>query len=124
VKKAAQVTLAKWKDAIRLEKKYNALCQKWMLDKGNLGRIHREKHPLSQDAIKACFDLYDSGKPLCCSEGRKNLKEIKGIDECWLEFIHEGAYEYLGCSVEYQPEGKRFADGRVTLAKILVGKYR
>jgi len=117
-------TLLNWERVIALRKH----CEEAVLGvrqlEIELAGKHREQHPLSVKVVKAIFDMYENGVPLCCGAGRENLKST-GIDECWLEFVNIGAYEYLGCGDgDFKPGGKYYQTGKERLELILIGRYR
>lgn len=68
------------------------------------GRRHRSEHPLDEETVAAIQAAFTQGKPLCCETGLKTLYDI-GLDECWIVYLNEWAYEYIGCSYYDRPSG-------------------
>jgi len=68
------------------------------------GKAHRERWPLTKKMKDAIYGAFAEGRPLCCKEGRKVLKEL-GVDSCWREYINDWAYNSLGCTESDKPGG-------------------
>ena len=117
-------TLLNWERAIALRKHCEDAVQGVRQFEIELADRHREQHPIPAEVVKTIFEMYENGLPLCCARGRENLV-ASGVDECWLEFINIGAYEYLGCgSDDFKPGGKHHQAGKERLELILKGRYR
>jgi len=56
-----------------------------------------QKHSPSEETKRRILALYQEGKPLCCKDGRKNLRDT-GLSPGWVERLNEPAYDALGCS--------------------------
>lgn len=65
---------------------------------------HRKEHPLPINVLERIHAAFASGQPLCCTAGREVLEEL-GLDECWVAYINNWAYEKLGCDEMDKPGG-------------------
>ena len=115
------VTLSNWRIAVRLRKQLEEGYRELDKFETKLAKTHREQHPLSPQTIKDIMDIYGNGMSLCCATGRENLKAYN-LDECWAEYINCWAYELMGCSGEYRPQGPYHEIGKEQLMKILTGQ--
>ncbi len=79
---------------------------------------HRVKRPLNQSEKDAILGAFSQGKPLCCSAGHKMLTEL-GLDECWVDYLNDWAYEALSCTGFHKPDGDHYAQGLEDLRNLL-----
>ena len=96
-------TLTKWKRA-RFDFAQATQAIKALVE---TSKKHRSKHPLDETTVAAILAAFVQGKPLCCETGLKTLAEI-GLDECWIVYLNDWAYEYLSCTGSYQPDGSHY----------------
>jgi len=75
-------------------------------------------HPLHELVVKAVCLAFKDGLPVCCEKGIKNLRALS-LDDIWVEFISDWAYEEIGCSSLYMPGGSLHAESLAKLEAFL-----
>jgi len=78
------------------------------------GKRYRREHPIPEEIKTKLINLYKSGKPLCCTQGRVNLTDA-GLAGCWVEYLNDWAYDSLGCSETYHTGGFNYEHGLARL---------
>jgi len=74
------------------------------------GKRYRREHPITEETKTKLINLYKSGKPLCCTQGRANLTDA-GLAGYWVEYLNDWAYDSLGCQGYYFPGGSGYESG-------------
>ena len=115
-------TLKKWNEARANHSRTQQLADVHRLGIIETSKAHRKAHPLADDQKNLIRWHLRNGGFLCCTDGKKFLKDI-GLDDCWAGYINAWFYEYAGCCPMYAPGGDQHKKMLDKVEKLFRGEY-